>query len=271
MFFRVVVAEIKKNVKQYFFSSRVLFWALVLPFGNGIYLYFFYLPFAAKTVSLEFSTSSFALDLVGFTLIGQLLYSFYTMMLLAGVSFDAERWQGTLEAVLLAPANRIAILLGVALSNAFNYMWLLVGALLSWIIFLSVKVVVTDLLALVVSICFSYLSLVSVGMCLEAFSIYSKKTHMYATVLQEPIMFLSGLIFPLQSMPTVLLPLTYLLPLTFGLITVRLTLLGGASMVDVAVPLAILAFMTVAFFSMAMWLVNYAERNAKAKATLTQF
>ena len=84
-------------------------------------------------------------------------------------------------------------------------------------------------------------------------------------------MFLSGQIFPLQSMPAFLLPLSYLFPLTFGLMAVRLTLLGGASLLDVAAPIAALAFMIVIFFALATWLIGHAERSAKAKATLTQF
>ncbi len=51
----------------------------------------------------------------------------------------------------------------------------------------------------------------------------------------------------------------------------RLTLLGGASLLDVAVPLMLLASMAVVFLIIATWLIGYAERNAKAKATLTQF
>ncbi|MDH5450191.1 MAG: ABC transporter permease [Candidatus Bathyarchaeota archaeon] len=271
MFFRVVLAEATKNVRQHFFSARVLFWTLALPLGNGLYLYFLYLPFNAKTVQLEYNASSFTLDLAGFTLIGQLLYSFFTMMLLAGVAFDTERWQGTLESVLLSPASRVAVLLGMAFANTLNYVWLLMGVLLSWVVFLNVTVLINDILALFASILLSYLSLVALGMSLEAFCIYSRRAHMYANMLQEPIMFLSGLIFPLQSMPKALLPISYLLPLTFGLISVRLTLLGGASISDVAVPLIMLSLMVACFSALAIWLIGYAERSAKAKATLTQF
>jgi ABC-2 type transport system permease protein len=271
MFFRVILAEIQKNLKQYFFSSRTMVWALLLPLGNGLYLYFLYLPFAVKSVNLEFNSANFSLDLVGFTLIGQLLYSFFTMMLLAGSALDVERQQGTLETVLLSPANRLAVLLGGALANALNYIWLLIGIMLSWVAFLNVNILVNDLLALLASISLSYLSLIAIGICLEALSLHSRRGGMYGTTLQEPIMFLSGLIFPLQSMPRALLPLSYLLPLTFGLISVRLTLLAGASIVDVAVPLAVLASMAVIFFTLATWMIGHAERSAKAKATLTQF
>lgn len=271
MFWRVVGAEINKNIKQFFFSSRVLFWTLVLPLGNGLYLYFLYLPFAVKSVSLEFNSSWYTLDLVGFTLIGQLLYTFFTMMLLSGTVFDRERRQGTLEALLLTPASRLAVILGAALATGFNYLWFIFGILLSWVAFLSVNVIISDFLALFASVVLSYLSIVTLGMFLEAFFLHSRRGIMYATMLQEPIMFFSGLVFPLQAMPRTLLSISYLIPLTFGLLSVRLTLLGGASLFDVAVPLTVLALMTLVLLVLATWLVSYAERTAKSKATLTQF
>jgi len=271
MFWRVVVAEMEKNINQFFFSSRTLFWTLLLPLGNGLYLYFLYLPFAVRSVSLEFYASWYTLDLVGFTLIGQLLYTFFTMMLLSGTVFDREREQGTLEALLLSPANRIAVIFGGALASAFNYVWFIFGILLSWVAFLGVIIIITDFLALFASVALSYLSLVTLGMCLEAFFIHSRRGVMYATMVQEPVMFFSGLIFPLQAMPRTLLSISFLIPLTFGLLSLRLTLLGGASLSDVVVPLMVLAFMTLLFLVIATWLIGYAERNAKKKATLTQF
>lgn len=170
MFFRVVRAEMEKIIKQQFFTARTLFWTLALPLGNGLYMYFFYLPFAAKSVNLGFPSGSvFTLDLVGFTLAGQLLYSFFTMMLLAGNTFVREREQGTLEAVLLAPANRVAILFGGAVAGALNYFWLLIGVLFSWAVFLNTGVLVNDALAFFASVFLSYLSMVALGMCFEAF------------------------------------------------------------------------------------------------------
>ena len=271
MFTRIVVAEAVKSLKVYFFSARTFFWALALPLGNGLYLYFLYLPFAAKSVDLQFSGSTYSIDLVGFTIVGQLLYSFFTMMLLAGASFDSERWQGTLEALLLSPANRVAILLGGALANAVNYMWMLIALVLSWIAVFRVNILVADPLALFISLILSYLAIMALGMCMETADIYSRLGSTFVGSFQEPMMFLSGQIFPLQSMPSFLLPLSYLLPLTFGLMAVRLTLLGGASTPALTIPLAALTSMIVIFLVLARLLVNYAERRAKVKGTLTQF
>jgi ABC-2 type transport system permease protein len=271
VFTRVVLAEAVKSLKIYFFSARTLFWALALPLGNGLYLYFLYLPFAAKSVDLQFSGSTYTINLVGFTIVGQLLYSFFTMMILAGGSFDSERWQGTLEGLLLSPANRVAVLLGGALANAVNYMWMLIALVLSWIVIFRVNVFVTDPFALLVSLVLSYLAIMALGMCMETAGIYSRLGSNIVGSFQEPMMFLSGQIFPLQSMPSFLLPFSYLLPLTFGLMAVRLALLGGAAVYALTIPLAALACMTIIFLILARLLVSHAERRAKVKGTLTQF
>jgi len=172
---------------------------------------------------------------------------------------------------LLSPANRVAIIFGGALASAFNYAWFILGILTSWVAFLGVKVIINDFIALFASVVLSYAAIVALGMCLEAFFIHSRRGVMYATMVQEPVMFFSGLAFPLQAMPQTLLSISYLIPLTFGLLSLRLTFLGGALLYDIAVPLLILAFMALVFLVFALWLIGYAERNAKKKATLTQF
>jgi len=53
--------------------------------------------------------------------------------------------------------------------------------------------------------------------------------------------------------------------------SLRLTLLGGASLLDVAVPLIALICMALLFLAVAILLINQAERKAKVNATLTQF
>ena len=268
---RVVQAELTKNLRQYFFSARTFVWTIALPLGNGLYLYFLYLPFGTGLLKIDFLGASTTVGLVGFTLVGQLLYTFFTQMLLSGSAFDVERWQGTLEGLLLSPASRFGVLLGSATYGSLAYLWMLAGSMLAWVLFLHVQVVVTDYAALALSIALSYLSILALGTCMEAFFIHSRRGVTYGTMVQEPTMFLSGLIFPIQSMPSYLIPLSYFLPLTFGLVSLRSTLLGGADLASVATPLALLAFMTAFFLLISRWLISYAEKQAKVKATLTQF
>jgi len=212
-----------------------------------------------------------AVDIVGFTLIGQLLYTFFVGMSVAGVQFDNERSQGTFEAMLLTPASRIAIMLGVLSAAAAQYLWLIIGAVITFLIFFRLPIILNDSAALVLSAFLTYTALVSLGICLEAVFIHTRRGVMLGTMLQEPIAFVSGTILPSSAFPTFLLQLTYMIPLTLGLISVRLTLLAGATLGDVLLPVFGLLTMTLVLPLLGKWLISHAEASAKARGTVGLF
>ena len=270
-FVRVARAEFLKYFLQQFVSFRTAFWFLILPFGNGLLFYSIYLPFTDHLVPLSAPGFNLVVDIVGFTLTGQLIYSFFVGMIVAGAQFDYERFQGTFESMLLTPASRIAILTGNLAATAAQYLWLIAGALIAFLIFFRLPVVINDPLALVLSVITTYTSLLSLGICLEALFVYTRKGGTLGTMLQEPIAFVSGTVVPTSAFPSYLAQLTYLLPLTVGLIAVRLTLLAGASLHDVLPLIAGLAMATVVLGFLGKWLISRAEASAKSKGTLGLF
>jgi len=270
-FFRVVQAEFRKYFVQQFVTFRTAFWFLILPFANGILFYSMYLPFTSRLVPLNAIGFNVEVDILGFTLTGQLLYGFFAGVSLVGSQFDSERSQGTFEAMLLTPASRVGILLGVLSSAAAQYLWLILGAIIVFLTFFRFPIVLNDPLALVLSMLLTYSALISLGLCLEAVFIHSRRGIMLGTVLQEPIAFASGLVVPSGAFPFWLAQLTYLIPLTLGLICVRLTLLAGASLGDVTMPILGLLGMTVILPMLGKWLISHAEASAKAHGTLGLF
>jgi ABC-2 type transport system permease protein len=63
-----------------------------------------------------------------------------------------------------------------------------------------------------------------------------------------PTIVLSGFMFPIESMPAPIVPLTYLIPLRYALIVLRSSFLKGSSIADLAVPLlAMMGFSIVIF------------------------
>jgi len=270
-FFRVLRAEFLKYFVQQFVTFRTAFWFLILPFANGLLFYSMYLPFSNRLVPLNALGFNVAVDIVGFTLIGQLLYTFFVGMSVAGVQFDNERSQGTFEAMLLTPASRIAIMLGVLSAAAAQYLWLIIGAVITFLIFFRLPIILNDPSALVLSTFLTYTALVSLGICLEAVFIHTRRGVMLGTMLQEPIAFVSGTILPSSAFPTFLLQLTCMIPLTLGLISVRLTLLAGATLGDVLLPVFGLLTMTLVLPLLGKWLISHAEASAKARATVGLF
>ncbi len=270
-FFRVVRAEFGKYFVQQFVTFRTAFWFLILPFANGLLFYSMYLPFTSRLVPLNALGFNVNVDILGFTLVGQLLYGFFTGVSLVGSQFDNERSQGTFEAMLLSPASRVAILLGVLSAAAAQYVWLILGAVVVFLVFFHFPIILNDPVALILSILFTYSALVSLGLCLEALFIHTRKGIMLGTLLQEPIAFASGTVIPSSAFPFYLAQLTYLIPLTLGLICVRLTLLAGATLGDVIVPILGLVAMTLVLPSVGKWLISRAEASAKAQGTLGLF
>ena len=270
-FGRVVKAEFSKYFVQQFVTYRTAFWFLILPFANGLLFYSMYLPFTNSLVPLNALGFNVKIDILGFTLIGQLLYGFFVGVSLTGSQFDNERSQGTFEAMLLTPASRVAILFGLLLAAAAQYLWLIIGAVFVFLIFFHFPIVLNDPVALILSILLTYSALISLGLSLEAVFIHSRRGIMLGTVLQEPIAFGSGLVVPSSAFPFWLAQITYLIPLTLGLICVRLTLLAGASLGDIGLPLTGLLLMTLILPILGKWLISHAEASAKAQGTLGFF
>ena len=70
--------------------------------------------------------------------------------------------------------------------------------------------------------------------------------------LMMPMMILSGFIFPIESMPEVIQPFTFLIPLRHALEVLRASFIKGSSLADLAVPLLALAGFAVIFFGSAV-------------------
>jgi ABC-2 type transport system permease protein len=261
----------RKNYAQFFFSYYTLFWVLILPFSNGLLYYFMYLPFTKTIIPFEWLGQVLNVDIIGFTLIGQLVYTFFLSTLMAGAIFDREREQGTFEIMLLSPANRLAILLGNTFGTSIRYLWLMIGTVFFFSFSFNVGIQVNDFAAVSLSLLLSLLALLAFGLCLAAFSIYSRRGGLITIACQEPVAFVSGLVVPQNALPQMLAQAGYLIPLTIGLIAMRLSLLGGATLQDIQLLFGVLLIMTVVYVVLAHFLIKIAEKNAKAKGTLALF
>jgi len=70
--------------------------------------------------------------------------------------------------------------------------------------------------------------------------------------LMLPMIVLSGFIFPIASMPALIQPLTYLIPLRYALDVLRASFMKGSDLADLAVPLMALAGFAIVVFGSAV-------------------
>ena len=139
------------------------------------------------------------------------------------------------------------LLCGGVLGSIIAAALALVGLVLSpW-----VRMVFGDYYVIVNVLLFMFTCL-GLGLLISLVSRTRHQAQQAMMFLMIPTMVLSGFIFPIQSMPAVIQPLTNLIPLTFALEVLRGAFVKGSSFEALAVPLLALAGFGVVIFSAAV-------------------
>jgi ABC-2 type transport system permease protein len=162
-----------------------------------------------------------------------------------------ERARGTLEQMMVTPLSRGEYLLGkitpyVAIATVQMIFVAAVGRLWFRVPFNGEFLTVALGLAL-----FTFTS-IGLGLLISLVSRTQQQAQQMTMFYMIPTMVLSGFMFPIESMPAAIVPLTYLIPLRYALTVLRGAFLKGAGIGDLAVPLAAMAVFSAVIFGIAV-------------------
>ena len=201
--------------------------------------------------------TTFAPAIVGF-------FAYFFVYILTGVSFLRERTGGTLERLLATPVTRGEVVIGYTLGFglfatiqvAVLMLWALgslhvpaLGPLPPFSIGLGVAVNGSPLLAFLVVVLLA-VGAVSLGIFLSTFARTELQIIQFIPIVLAPQFLLSGVLFPVSSLPAILQPVVAIMPLNYAVDGLRQVFIRGA---DLGVPalqldLAVLAVVA-AFFA----------------------
>ena len=154
-------------------------------------------------------------------------------------SISREKETGTLDGILISPINRLAIILGKALSQAIR--GLVQGAMVLLLAYLLFGVTVHGNLLLVALILFmGIFSFVGLGILISALAAEQETATQLLFMFQFPMLFLSGVFFPILMMPSLMQKIAHLIPLTYAINALRKVMVLGASFSAVRSELIIL-------------------------------
>ena len=166
------------------------------------------------------------LDFLAPGIVGMTLLFTATM---SGVSVVWDKEFGFLKEVLVAPVNRFSIILGRSLGGMTTA---IIQALIIMAIAIAMGVTISGLSGFLVSIVFMILTCATFtgfGLIL-ATKLGSTEAFMaIMPLIVFPIFFLSGALFPLDSMPAGIRYMMYIDPLTYGVDGLRGSLVGAAA------------------------------------------
>jgi ABC-2 type transport system permease protein len=146
---------------------------------------------------------------------------------LAAMAIVREKELGTLEQLNVTPIRRWELILGKLLPYGLIGMidvLLVVAVAVLWF-----EVPLRGSFVLLIAISLLYvLCTLSLGLFVSTISHTQQQAMMTATFFfLTPMIYLSGFIFPIENMPAVIQPVTYLIPLTYYLVMVRGIFLKG--------------------------------------------
>ncbi len=183
---------------------------------------------------------------------------------------DSEKNQGTMEHILVSPANRLALYLGRGLIPILISLATVAVGLVYATAFFGVHIPVSALPAVGISVVLTAFAMVGFGLLLGGVALYLRTSIILGNIFLFIGLLFSGVNFPISQLPPGLRFVGDALPLTWGLAAIRsaingnspgqLELLWGAVLLSAAIA-----------FAAAIVLWEVFERRALATGSIARF
>ncbi len=234
-FLKVVWAEAIKQHRNYFNNWMIYISLFVWPLLSFLTAYYSYSAFNVEGTFVSYINGE---NILVFLMLGYMAMSFFRSVVQSAWNFSRERQSGTLEYIYLSTANRLAVLMGNALSSVFesSIVMLIFGLL---IVFSNKKSINVNTIGLAVVLLIFIIMALLWGVFLNACFLYSRDTDFLFTILEEPMEIFSGVKVPIVIFPAWAKIISLIFPLTYVLEALRQVMLNGASLTAVSHILSI--------------------------------
>jgi len=155
------------------------------------------------------------------------------------VAISQEKEIGTMDGMMVAPINRLSIILGKTMGQVAR--GLIQGVI---ILVLAVELfgvtIHGNILLVFGLLLLGIFSFVGLGIVITSFTKDQETAQMLMMTLMFPMMFLSGVFFPIQQMPWYMQSISHFLPLTYAADALRKVMVLGADIPAISPELIIL-------------------------------
>jgi ABC-2 type transport system permease protein len=167
------------------------------------------------------------------------------------VAISQEKEIGTMDGMMVAPINRLSILLGKTIAQTMR--GLIQGVI---ILLLAVGIfgvaIQGSILLVFALLLLGVFSFVGLGIVITSFTKDQETAQMLMMTLMFPMMFLSGVFFPIQQMPWYMQDISKVLPLTYASDALRKVMVLGAGVPQISTELIILIVFGIVMIAIAL-------------------
>jgi len=270
--FRVVAATAKVNLIMTwrFFSwsgFALRFWAPIMTLGAAWVLYN---QVYRGVTSSEFGIAAGASGYLPFIIIGNAFYVFvFAAAFVVGRVMFWERAMGTIEATFMTPMNRLAYMTGVMTAAGINSSVDLIAVFLIGLLF-GFQATAFNTALFFAGLFLTAFALFGIGLMTNAITLTFRDRTNTANSLMILFLVFSGIVCPVELMPTWAQMISKALPLTYGIRVIRASLLG-VRVQDAFNDLAVLFVLGIIFVGVGALTLRLIERNLKKKALFSVF
>lgn len=273
--------NLKTQLRALFVIARKdwkVFWRYPLNAVSNVFqpiiwltpIYFMGKAFSTNGQALGFAAYSGTGDYMSFVLLGTVLSNFIlTVFWGMGYALKQDMDAGVLESNWLTPVSRLLILVGRTLTSLLTtaitslIMLAVAGALFGF------KPTGNTLAAFLTAVPM-LIGLYGFGFAFAGVVLLMREANTLIDVSSFLVQGFSGTSFPVQSLPSWLVPIALALPLTYGLDAVRGWLLHTKTILPINVEIALLIVFMFVMLWFGSWVFYRVERRVRTLGTLGQ-
>jgi len=189
---------------------------------------------------------------------GIIVWSILFPSVFIGLSILWDRQFGFLQEVLVAPVNRLSIVIGTTLGGAtIAILQGLIVFFVSLVLGVSIKISLLLILAPVFMILTSFVA-IGIGLTIASKMESIEGFQFIVSLLIMPLLFLSGSFSPLDTMPSWLRTIAFFDPITYGVDGLRASLIGY-SYFPFYISLTVLITLSIVMMGLGSYFFNKSE------------
>lgn len=209
---------------------------------------------------------------LSFVVVGMAFMNYFGSAVgISSSSIKREQLMGTMESVMVSPTDVTTIVIGMGL---WNFIYVTINCFLYLLcasLFFGIDFSNANILASSVAIILTFISSISLSIISASFAMVYKMGNPISWKVGGFSAFLGGAFFPITILPKGLQLISYCLPITYSLKALRLSLLKGYSLRDLAPDIAILFFFSVFLLFLSIQIFKYATMKAKKEGSLSYY
>lgn len=215
------------------------------------WLIFFGLGFSAAFGRAESPRVFMGFDYLTFLLPGVALMTIFMASFMSGISVIWDKEFGYLKVVLVSPASRKASILGRSLGD--STIAILQGLTILLIGYpLAPKLNLGNIIPFIIISLIASVSFASIGIIIATKMQTMEGFQLMVNIITLPLLFLSGIFYPIDTAPSWLLPLALINPLTYAVDAARILLIGKGTL-DLLIDIVCLIVFSSVFLLIAIY------------------